>query len=85
MKVKVFSMKGCPHCDKLKTQLKENNIEFLELDVDQHEELYENFSKKVENEYLPALLVGNTAFVPEKSFNTIDEAIELVKKHLQVL
>jgi glutaredoxin len=31
MKVKVFSMKGCPHCDNLKNLLKENNINFTEL------------------------------------------------------
>jgi hypothetical protein len=44
--------------------------------------LYERFSKKVDNEFLPAILIGKTAYVPEKSFTTIDEAVELVKKHL---
>lgn len=82
MEVRVFSMKGCPHCDNLKNKLKENNIEFVELDVDDNELLYERFSKKVNNEFLPAMLIGKTAYVPEKSFNTIDEAVELVKKHL---
>jgi glutaredoxin len=82
MQVKVFSMKGCPHCDNLKKQLKENNIEFLELDVDEHEELYENFTKKVGNDFLPAILMGKNAFVPDRSFQTINEAVELVKKHL---
>jgi glutaredoxin len=75
-------MKGCPHCDNLKNKLKENNIEFVELDIDDNELLYERFSKKVNNEFLPAILVGKTAYVPEKSFTTIDEAVELVKKHL---
>ena len=32
--VKIFSMKGCPHCDNLKNKLKENNIDFIELDID---------------------------------------------------
>jgi glutaredoxin len=82
MEVRVFSMKGCPHCDNLKNKLRENNIEFVELDVDDNELLYERFSKKVKNEFLPAMLVDKTAYVPEKSFNTIDEAVELVKKHL---
>jgi glutaredoxin len=77
-------MKGCPHCDNLKNKLKENNIEFVELDIDDNELLYERFSKKVNNEFLPAILVGKTAYVPEKSFTTIDEAVELVKKHLIV-
>jgi glutaredoxin len=75
-------MKGCPHCDNLKNKLKENNIEFVELDIDDNELLYERFSKKVNNEFLPAILVGKTAYVPEKSFTTIDEAVELVKKHI---
>ena len=85
MKVKVFSMVGCPHCDNLKKQLKESNIDFIELDVDKHEELYEKFSKKVDNEFLPAIMIGKTAFVPDRSFNTINEAVDLVKQHLQVL
>jgi glutaredoxin len=75
-------MKGCPHCDNLKNKLKENNIEFVELDIDDNNLLYDRFSKKVDNEFLPAILIGKTAYVPEKSFTTIDEAVELVKKHL---
>jgi glutaredoxin len=80
-KVKVFSMKGCPHCENLKNKLNENNISFIEIDIDENEKLYETFSKKVGNEFLPAILIDRTAFVPEKSFNTIDEAVELVKNH----
>ena len=82
MEINIFSMKGCPHCDNLKNRLKENNIEFVELDIDDNNLLYERFSKKVDNEFLPAILIGKTAYVPEKSFTTIDEAVELVKKHL---
>jgi glutaredoxin len=80
--VKIFSMKGCPHCDNLKNKLKENNIDFIELDIDENEKIYEAFSKKVDNEYLPAILVGRTAFLPEKSFTTIDEAVSLLKNFL---
>ena len=82
MEINIFSMKGCPHCDNLQNKLKENNIEFVELDIDDNNLLYERFSKKVDNEFLPAILIGKTAYVPEKSFTTIDEAVELVKKHL---
>jgi glutaredoxin len=81
VRVKVFSMKGCPHCENLKNKLNENNIDYIEIDIDENEELYETFSKKVDNEFLPAILIDRTAFVPEKSFNTIDEAVELVKNH----
>ncbi len=85
MEVKIFSMKGCPHCDNLKNKLKESKIDFVEIDVDENEKLYESFSKKVENEFLPAILIDKTAFLPDKSFNTIDEAVVQIKTHLQVL
>ena len=83
----VFSMKGCPHCDNLKSQLKESNITFKEIDVDETENelLYESFSKKVESEYLPAIVIGKKAFLPERSFKKIDDAVVMVKEYLQVL
>ena len=81
-KVKVFSMKGCPHCENLKNKLNENNIDYIDIDVDEHSDVYENFSKKVENEYLPAILIDKTAFLPERSFQTIDEAVKLISQHL---
>ena len=85
MEIKIFSMKGCPHCDNLKNKLKENKIDFTEIDVDENEKLYESFSKKVGNDFLPAILIDKTAFLPDRSFNTIDEAVTQIKTHLQVL
>jgi len=84
-KVIVFTMKGCPWCTKLKEQLKENNISYDERDVDDYSEMYEKFVKITENDLLPSMLFGKNAFVPEKSFKTIEEAVDLLKKHLQVL
>ncbi len=85
MEVIVFSMDGCPHCDNLKTKLKENNIQFTEKDVDENEMLYESFSKKVDSEYLPAILIGKRAYIPERSFQTIDQAVELIQNRLSEL
>ena len=78
----LFTMKGCPHCDTLKKELNENKISFIERDVDDYEQAYEKFSKAVKSEYLPAILIGKRAFVPERSFKTITEAAKLVKSHL---
>ena len=85
MEIKVFSMKGCRHCDKLKNKLTENKIDFVEIDVDENEKQWKSFSKKVKSELLPAILIGKTAFLAEKSYNTIDEAVEQIKTHLQEL
>ena len=85
MEVIVFSMEGCPHCDNLKNQLVEKNINFTEKDVDNHEILYESFSKKVDSEFLPAILIGKKAFIPDRSFKTIDQAVKIIENHLSEL
>lgn len=89
MKVKpiVFSMEGCPHCDNLKKQLTERNIEFIEKDVDKKENelLYESFSEKVDSTYLPAILIGKKAFIADKSYSTIDQAVNIIENYLQGL
>lgn len=87
MKVILFSMKGCPHCDNLKQQLTERKISFIEKDVDEPENdlLYESFSKKVDSEFLPAVVIGKKAFIPDRSFNTIDQAADIIENHLQGL
>lgn len=82
MEIKIFTMKGCPHCVTLKNKLQDENIEYTEYDIDKYSEMYDKFSKIVGNEYLPAILVGKTAYVPEKSFKTIDQAVGLIKDHL---
>ena len=58
---------------------------FTEVDIDENKELYDSFSKKVDSEFLPAVVIGKTAFLPDRSFNTIDEAVKQIKTHLQVL
>ena len=85
MEIKIFSMKGCQHCDNLKYQLSMNKIDYTVIDIDDNKDLYESFSKKVDSDFLPAVLVGKTVFLPERSFNTIDEAVVQIKTHLQVL
>ena len=63
----------------------ERNIKFTVKDVDEHELLYESFSKKVDSDYLPAILVGKKAFIPERSFKTIEQAADIIQNHLSEL
>lgn len=82
MEVIMFTMKGCHHCDKLKKILSESNISFVEKDVDEHERVYNNFSKAVKSEYLPAVVIGKQVFIPERSFKTIEQAGKSIQKYL---
>jgi len=80
--VLVFTMEGCPWCSKLKEQLEEAGIEYVTRDVDEYSTMYDKFVEITDSELLPALLIGKQALVPQKSFNTIDEAVSTVKNLL---
>lgn len=78
-KVLIFTMEGCPWCTKLKEQLDDAGIEYVARDVDEYSTMYDKFVEITESELLPALLIGKQALVPQKSFNTIDEAVSTVQ------
>ena len=88
----VYTMKGCPFCVQMKEELKENNLIFVERDIDEFEEEYEEFSKITENEYVPAIMLltlndeeeaeNVTLLAPERDFNNIHEGVEMTKKYL---
>ena len=83
MKVFIFTMKGCPWCVKLKEQLDEANITYETKDVDEYKTMYDNFVKLTKSELLPAVLVGKNALLPDKSFKTIEQAVEVIQGFLQ--
>jgi len=88
--VVVYTMKGCPYCVELKELLVKENIEFVDRDIEENEEEYDLFTQVVENDYVPALLIVKEGgkdiqsflYAPERDYNELSEALDLVKKHL---
>ena len=86
----LYTMEGCPYCTQFKELLTKEVIEFHERDIDKHEEEYDIFSNIVENDFVPAVLVleGDMdkpiphMYAPERDYNELTEAIELIKGHL---
>lgn len=85
-------MKGCPFCVMIKEELEKENIPFLERDIDEYQEEYNEFSKITENDYVPSLMLltlddkDNATNVellaPERDFNDIYEGVKMVKRYL---
>jgi len=88
--VVLFTMKGCPYCEELKTKLNEQNLDFIERDIHEHEDEYEIFTQVTENEYVPAFMVieddefkpSSKLFAPDRDFNSLDEGVEIIRKEL---
>ena len=86
----VYTMKGCPHCAEIKNILENEEITFFERDIDQYEEEYDIFSRIVENDFVPAILIleGDMdkpiphMYAPERDYNELTEAVTLIKSHL---
>ena len=86
----LFTMKGCPYCEQLKGKLNEENLVFIERDIDEYKEEYDLFVEITENEFVPAFMIiedkgekqNSKLFAPERDFNTLDEGVDLIKKEI---
>ena len=87
----VFTMKSCPFCQIMKDKLNEQQIQYIDMDIEEHDEEYKMFMELVEgNEFVPALMVIDedytdqriTPMAPDRDYKTIEEGIEKVKNLL---
>lgn len=75
-------MKECPYCSQMKDLLTNEGIEYKEIDIDEPKHKLE-FNKLVEisgADSVPVMIVGKKILIPERSFFTIEEGFETVKK-----
>ena len=87
----LYTMKGCPFCDMIKTQLNENHIEYHERDINKYEKEFDLFSEITKSEYVPAFMIIENPesenptphlFTPDNHFQTIDEGVEIIKQFI---
>ena len=82
----VFTMEGCPYCHDFKEMLSKEEIEFTDLDINDHPDEYDMFTKIVDNDLVPAFMVvntegGKTTFMaPDRDYEELDEALEKIKE-----
>ncbi len=62
-KIKVYSTPTCAYCLALKNYLKENDIEFEEIDVASNEESREEMIKKTGQMEVPVIEIGDNIIV----------------------
>ena len=61
--VKIYTTPACPYCFTLKEFLKENNIEFKEIDVSQDEKTKEELIKKTGKMEVPVVEIDGQIVV----------------------
>lgn len=86
----LYTMQGCPHCLDLKNKLIEESIEFIERDIEKHEDEYNLFVEVTENDFVPSFMIitddgekpKSQLFAPGNQFNSIEEGFQIIKKQI---
>jgi len=83
-KVTIYTMSDCPYCAELKEKLTNENIEYRNVDIDlpENQEEFNQILEVSKAEEVPIVRVDRQLFVPNVSFKSITEAVELTKKFL---
>lgn len=74
--IKIYTLSWCPHCNALKSFLKENKIEYIDFDVEKNEEIAEDIIKRSGQEGFPIIEIDQKIII---GFNK-EKIIEELKK-----
>lgn len=82
--IKIYTMPSCKYCNELKEKLNGENIEYQDINVmlPENEVEYNKLYEITKSEQVPIVLVGKQLLVPEISFKSINEAVDLTKRFL---
>ena len=77
-------MQNCPYCADLKELLTTENIEFNDIDIfdKEHEKEVNDIMEVSKAQEVPIIRVEKQLFIPNVSFKSITEAVELTKKFI---
>jgi glutaredoxin len=88
----VFTMKSCPHCHDFKKMLTEAGIDFIDRDIDEHEEEYDMFVEATGNDFVPAfMLVENPEsekpitglYAPDRDFEDVEQGLNIIREFFE--
>jgi glutaredoxin len=76
------------HCNNLKNKLTEETIEFVNIDIEQNQQLWNSLTSQTKLNFVPQVFIkkegtnDGPVFVPSRDFNSIDEIVEIIKKYI---
>ena len=86
--ITLLTSDDCFHCQDLKENLKKLNISFDEIEVNKNFDFWNRFIDENGSDMVPVVLirekkgVKQKIFLPEKDYNSNEEAIMIIKKNI---
>jgi glutaredoxin len=87
--VVVFTMDGCSHCSNLKTRLHDNELPFLEIEITQNEEIWNQVVSQTGHNLIPTVFIkyeeteDGPVYVPGRDYQSEDEIVEIITKYFE--
>jgi len=76
MKVKVYSQKNCKYCDNIKETLKENEVDFENIEIDDNRDEWNEITRILGLGMTPTIGFNDEYWVPGRDFRGPDELIK---------
>jgi len=84
----IFTLNGCGHCSILKGELNNEGIEYTEIEVSKHEEIWNKVVKQTGHNSLPTVFISlngeddGPVFVPGRDYRDKDEIVKIIKTYI---
>ena len=84
----LYTMQGCHFCGQFKDMLTSENLNYMDRDINEHNEEYELF-RSVKNDLVPAFMIvddenptSSELFAADMDFPTLEEAVRIIKEKI---
>jgi len=77
--MKIYTSPTCHYCNRLKTVLKEKNVQFEEIIASENEEEWNEVTRIAGIGMTPAIIFQNEIWLPNRDFRTPEELIQRVE------
>mgnify|MGYP003146361481 CR=1 FL=1 len=77
-KITIYTSKTCQYCDTVKTILKENWLEFIEIDIVERKDLWDNVKDLTITPITPTIEINNEFLLPGRDFVNPQNLIEII-------
>ena len=84
----IFTLNGCDHCQTLKHRLTELTIEFIDIEISNNENLWNQVIQQTGFNILPTVFIkkentdNGPVYIPGRDYKNEDEIIEIIKTYI---
>ena len=87
-KIIIFTMDGCIHCKSLKKRLRVDSIPYVEVDIDNNQDLWNDVVNQTGHNVVPSIYIqkdeneNGPIYIPGKDFEDEDEIVKIIRTYI---